>query len=283
MALSAIRLVISAFIFRRRNKSFYLLFANNCLEINNSLELAPREIVKNPFFLAAPILNLNYSWKCRSIDIAGRYDKPTFQKVKARGVYDCRKAELVFSDILGMASIGLKVRAEEKLIVKFGPGLCGPSRNPAGLSNFNGEGVEKTRDYIPGDDVRHIRWKHFSYSGKLITSYGDRKDPGEGIANVVIDNSLSYTPEANDRNAAELDCFLEDCIAFIEAYLNKVSHCKVYLADGSIINLNAQNRTALRTELAGLWYADAMKLNGAILKSAIVLKPSGENYSGDGN
>ncbi len=114
-----------------------------------------------------------------------------------RGVYQLGDLKLASPDLLGMYEFYRRLPQAQELIVYPKP-LALPNvwmPTPAGVAtrtltrrkNPQGPDIYGVREYVPGDDLRHIHWKASAHTNKLVVT--EREEQHSLGATVILDLS----------------------------------------------------------------------------------------------
>ncbi len=128
-----------------------------------------------------------------------------------RGVYHLSDIQLAAPDLLGMYELSRRLQQPQELIVYPRPISLPPiwraaSARGAALTtsrrkSHQGTDLYGVREYIPGDDLRHIHWKVSAHANQLIIT--EREERRSLAATVILDlpgaGTISTCSGATDR------------------------------------------------------------------------------------
>jgi len=128
-----------------------------------------------------------------------------------RGVYQLSDIQLAAPDLLGMYELSRRLQQPQELIVYPRPISLPPiwraaSARGAALTtsrrkSHQGTDLYGVREYIPGDDLRHIHWKVSAHANQLIIT--EREERRSLAATVILD--LSRGAQAGKGNRSTLE------------------------------------------------------------------------------
>ncbi len=128
-----------------------------------------------------------------------------------RGVYQLCDIQLSAPDLLGMYELSHRLQQPQQLIVYPKPISLPPiwraaSARGAALTtsrrkSHQGTDLYGVRDYVPGDDLRHIHWKVSAHANQLIIT--EREEQRSLAATVILD--LSRGVQAGEGNRSTLE------------------------------------------------------------------------------
>jgi len=128
-----------------------------------------------------------------------------------RGVYELSDIQLSAPDLLGMYELSRRLHQPQELIVYPRPISLPPiwtatsARGAALTTNrrksHQGTDLYGVREYVPGDDLRHIHWKVSAHTNQLVIT--EREERRSLAATVILD--LSRSVHAGEGNRSTLE------------------------------------------------------------------------------
>jgi len=128
-----------------------------------------------------------------------------------RGVYQLRDIQLSAPDLLGMYEFSYRLQQPQELIVYPKPislppiwtptSIRGVARTTTRRKSHQGTDLYGVREYVPGDDLRHIHWKVSAHANQLVVS--EREEHRSLAATVILD--LSRSIHTGDGNRSTLE------------------------------------------------------------------------------
>jgi len=123
-----------------------------------------------------------------------------------RGVYQLSNIQLSAPDLLGMYEISRRLQQPQELIVYPKPislppvwtptATGGAGRTTTRRKSHQGTDLYGVREYVPGDDLRHIHWKVSAHANQLVIT--EREEHRSLAAAVILDLSGGvHTGEGN--------------------------------------------------------------------------------------
>jgi len=114
-----------------------------------------------------------------------------------RGVYQLCEIQLSAPDLLGMYELSRRLQQSQELIVYPKPislppiwtptAARGAGRTAARRKSHQGTDLYGVREYVPGDDLRHIHWKVSAHANQLVIT--EREEQRSLAATVILDLS----------------------------------------------------------------------------------------------
>jgi len=128
-----------------------------------------------------------------------------------RGVYQLSDIQLSAPDLLGMYELSRRLQQPQELIVYPKPislppiwtstATGGAGRTTTRRKSHQGTDLYGVREYVPGDDLRHIHWKVSAHANQLVIT--EREEHRSLAATVILD--LSRGPHAGEGNRSTLE------------------------------------------------------------------------------
>jgi len=128
-----------------------------------------------------------------------------------RGVYQLCDIQLSAPDLLGMYELSRRLQQPQELIVYPKPislppiwtptATGGGGRTTTRRKSHQGTDLYGVREYVPGDDLRHIHWKVSAHADQLVIT--EREECRSLAATVVLD--LCRSVHAGEGNRSTLE------------------------------------------------------------------------------
>jgi len=128
-----------------------------------------------------------------------------------RGVYQLSNIQVSAPDLLGMYELSHRLQQPQELIVYPKPVLLPPiwaatatgglGRTATRLKSHQGTDLYGVREYVPGDDLRHIHWKITAHTNQLVVT--EREERRSLAATVMLDLSGSGHAGEGSRSTLE--------------------------------------------------------------------------------
>jgi len=128
-----------------------------------------------------------------------------------RGVYQLSDIQLSTPDLLGMYELSRRLQQPQQLIVYPKPislppiwtatATGGADRATTRRKSHQGTDLYGVREYVPGDDLRHIHWKVSAHANQLVIA--EREERRSLAATVILD--LSRSVHAGEGNRSTLE------------------------------------------------------------------------------
>ncbi len=128
-----------------------------------------------------------------------------------RGVYQLSDIQLSAPDLLGMYELSRRLQQPQELIVYPKPislppvwtatATGGAGRTTMRRKSHQGTDLYGVREYVPGDDLRHIHWKVSAHANQLVIT--EHEEHRRLAATVILD--LSRSVHAGEGNQSTLE------------------------------------------------------------------------------
>jgi len=140
---------------------------------------------------------------------------------KCRGVYRLCEIQLSAPDLLGMYEFSRRLQQPQEMIVYPKPislppiwrptATGGGGRTTTRRKSHQGTDLYGVREYVPGDDLRHIHWKVSAHANQLVITEREqrrslaatREQRRSLAATAILD--LSYSTHAGEGNRSTLE------------------------------------------------------------------------------
>ena len=128
-----------------------------------------------------------------------------------RGVYQLCDIQLSAPDLLGMYELSRRLQQPQELIVYPKPislppiwrptSTRGAARTTTRRKSHQGTDLYGVREYVPGDDLRHIHWKVSAHANQLVIT--EREELRGLAATVILDLSRGMQAGVGNRSTLE--------------------------------------------------------------------------------
>jgi len=142
----------------------------------------------------------------------GATRKLSYQLIpERRGVYQLCDIQLSVPDLLGMYEFSRRLQQPQELIVYPKPislppvwratSAGGAGRTTTRRKSHQGTDLYGVREYVPGDDLRHIHWKVSAHANQLVIT--EREERRSLAATVILDLSQGVHVGEGNRSTLE--------------------------------------------------------------------------------
>ena len=187
---------------------------------------------------------------------AGRWEAAYRLEPSRRGVVELGPLHVERTDVLGLAAAGRPSGTVDRVLVHprwrrlrtLPTGQASTPDSVRGGSRPGGLAFRSLRDYVPGDDVRHVHWRSTARSGRLLVrEYSDTSDTR---LTVLLDDRAADGRERLDATAEAAACVVAT------AALSRLP-CDLVLASGPGVDGHAGLPAALDLLAAAVPAPDA--------------------------